>query len=107
LRRLLATTSSLADAHTERMRPGAYVLAAAMPETDRLWHTITAWWTEIEVLIVTGVTKRQDRGREHRDQVHQTIRRGFRNEHHDRARILLTGAARRAAPTTAQRLTSR
>jgi transposase len=33
LRRLLAA-ASLADAHTEKMRLGAYVLAARMPETD-------------------------------------------------------------------------
>ena len=38
------------------MRLGVSVLAANMPETDRLWATITAWWEAIEVLIVTGVT---------------------------------------------------
>ncbi len=39
LRRLL-TSGSLAEAHEHRMRLGAFVLAADMPETDRLWATI-------------------------------------------------------------------
>jgi transposase len=55
LRRLLAS-NSLADAAEQKLRLGAFVLAADMPETDRLWATITAWWEAIEVLIVTGVT---------------------------------------------------
>ncbi len=38
------------------MRLGAFVLAANMAETDRLWATIDIWWDAIEVLIVTGVT---------------------------------------------------
>ncbi|WP_104529180.1 transposase [Blastococcus saxobsidens] len=38
------------------MRLGAFVLAATIPETDRLWATIDAWWDAIEVLIVTGIT---------------------------------------------------
>jgi hypothetical protein len=31
---------SQADAHTEKVRLGAYVLAGRMPETDELWNTI-------------------------------------------------------------------
>jgi transposase len=55
LRRLLAS-NSLADAEEQKMRLGAFVLAADMPEIDRLSATIDAWWEAIEVLIVTGVT---------------------------------------------------
>jgi hypothetical protein len=40
LRRLLKT-SSLEHAHGERMRLGVLVAAVDMPETDRLWNTIT------------------------------------------------------------------
>ena len=58
LRRLLKT-SSLADAHDAKMLLGHYVQVANMPETDRLWNTICQWWSEIEVLIVTGVTNDQ------------------------------------------------
>ena len=52
-RRLLGT-GSLAEAHTEKMRLGAYVMAADMAETDKLYDTICAWWPAIEVLIITG-----------------------------------------------------
>ena len=55
LRTLLAC-GSLADAHEEKMRLGYYVMVADMAETWRLWETINAWWTEIEVFLITGVT---------------------------------------------------
>ena len=35
---------------------GCYVLAADMDETWRLWRTIEAWWSAIEVLITYRVT---------------------------------------------------
>ncbi|MGI8947317.1 MAG: transposase [Ornithinimicrobium sp.] len=38
------------------MRLGCCVIAADMPETWRLWHTINAWWPQILTLITTGVT---------------------------------------------------
>jgi len=47
---------SLADAYEEKMRLGYYVMVADMAETWRLWETINAWWTEIEVFLITGVT---------------------------------------------------
>lgn len=53
LRQPLAS-GCLADAHEQRMLLGLYVLAAGMPETDRLWTTITDWWPAIEVLLVTA-----------------------------------------------------
>lgn len=96
VRRLIAT-SSLAQAEQERLRLGAYVLAAVMPETDRLWNTITTWWTAIEVLIVTGVTNaRTEAANTSIKQIKRTGR-GYRNPEHYRARILLASAARRAA----------
>jgi len=94
LRQLLAS-GSLADAHEQKMRLGAYVLAADMPETDRLWNTITAWWEAIEVLIVTGVTNaRTEAANTTIKQIKRTGR-GYRNPANYRARILL--AARTAA----------
>jgi transposase len=96
LRRLLAS-SSLAEAHEQKMRLGAFVLAADMPETDRLWATIDAWWEAIEVLIVTGVTNaRTEAANTGIKQIKRTGR-GYRNAAHCRARILLANAARRAA----------
>jgi transposase len=96
LRALLAS-GSLADTHEHKMRLGAFVLVANMPETDRPWATITAWWEAIEVLIVTGVTNaRTEAANTGIKQIKRTGR-GYRNPANYRARILLAGAARTAA----------
>ncbi len=96
LRRLL-TSGSLAEAHENRMRLGAFVLAADMPETDRLWATIDTWWEAIEVLVVTGVTNaRTEAANTGIKQIKRTGR-GYRNADNYRARILLASAARTAA----------
>jgi transposase len=96
LRRLL-TSGSLAEAEEQRMRVGAFVLAADMPETDRLWSTVDAWWEAIEVLIVTGVTNaRTEAANTTIKQIKRTGR-GYRNASNYRARILLASAARTAA----------
>lgn len=106
LRRLLKT-SSLEHAHTEKMRLGVLVAAADMPETDRLWHTVRAWWPQIEVLVVTGVTNaRTEAANTSIKQIKRTGR-GFRNEHHYRARILLASAARVQRELQSQRTGSR
>jgi transposase len=79
------------------MQLGAFVLAADMPETDRLWVTIDTWWDAIEVLIVTGVTNaRTEAANTGIKQIKRTGR-GYRNPAHYRARILLASAARTAA----------
>ncbi|MDQ3899485.1 MAG: transposase [Actinomycetota bacterium] len=94
--RLLAS-GSLAEAHEQKMLLGTYVLAADMPESNRLWNTIDTWWDAIEVLLVTGVTNART------EAAHTTIKqikrtgRGYRNPAHYRARILRASAARRAA----------
>jgi transposase len=96
LRRLLSS-ESLTEAHEQKMLLGAYVLAAGMPETDRLWATIDAWWEAIEVLIVTGVTNaRTEAANTGIKQIKRTGR-GYRNANNYRARILLASAARTAA----------
>jgi transposase len=96
LRRLLAS-GSLTEAAEQRMRLGAFVLAADLPETDRLWATIDAWWDAIEVLIVTGVTNaRTEAANTGIKQIKRTGR-GYRNADNYRSRILLASAARTAA----------
>jgi transposase len=96
LRRLLAS-NTLAQAHDQKMLLGVYVLTADMPESNRLWNTIDAWWDAIEVLIVTGVTNaRTEAANTTIKQIKRTGR-GYRNPAHYRARILLASAARRAA----------
>ena len=95
--RALLTSGSLAVAHEQKMRLGLSVLAADMPETDRLWATITTWWEAIEVLIVTGVTNaRTEAANTTIKQIKRTGR-GYRNASNYRARILLASAARTAA----------
>jgi len=96
LRRLLAT-GCLIDAAEQKMLLGLYVLAADMPETNRLWSTITVWWPAIEVLIVTGVTNARTEAANTAIKQIKRTRRGYRNPAHYRARILLASAARRAA----------
>jgi len=96
LRRLLACTS-LTDAHQEKMRLGHYVQVADMTETDRLWNTLCRWWPAIEVLLITGVTNAKTEAANTSIKNIKRTARGFRNEHHYTARILLTSAARNAA----------
>ena len=93
LRRLLRS-SSLDTARTEKMRLGVFVLAAKMPETDRLWATVYTWWPAIEVLVVTGVTNAKTEAANTSIKQLKRSGRGFRNPHHYRARILLGSAAR-------------
>jgi transposase len=96
LRRLL-TSGSLADAHEQRMLLGLYVVAADLPESNRLWNTITDWWPAIEVLLVTGVTNARTEAANTSIKQIKRSGRGYRNPAHYRARILLASAARRAA----------
>jgi transposase len=96
LRRLLAS-STLAQAREHKMLLGLYVLAADMPETDRLWTTISDWWPAIEVLIVTGVTNARTEAANTTIKQIKRRGRGYRNPAHYRARILLASAARSAA----------
>ncbi len=96
VRRLLRT-GSLADAHEEKMRLGAYVMAANMPETDKLYDTICTWWSAIEVLIVTGVTNARTEAANTAIKNIKRTGRGFRNENNYRTRILLASAAKTAA----------
>jgi transposase len=88
---------SLADAHEEKMRLGYYVMVADMAETWRLWETINAWWTEIEVFLITGVTNARTEAANTSIKQLKRTGRGYRNAEHYKARILLRSAARRAA----------
>jgi transposase len=96
VRRLLKT-SSLADAHEAKMLLGHYVMVANMPETDRLWNTICEWWTEIEVLVVTGVTNARTEAANTSIKNIKRTGRGFPNPDNYKARILLRSAAKTAA----------
>jgi transposase len=96
LRRLL-NVHTVEQARTEKMILGCYVLAADMDETWRLWATIEAWWSAIEVLIEHRVTNARTEAANTGIKHIQRTGRGYRNPTHYQARILLTSAARRAA----------
>jgi len=96
VRRLLKT-SSLADAREAKMLLGHYVQVADMPETDRLWNTICQWWSEIEVLLVTGVTNARTEAANTSIKNIKRTGRGFRNPSNYKARILLRSAATKEA----------
>jgi transposase len=64
-----------------------------MKETWRLWHTIHAWSTAIEVLISTGVINACTEAANTRIKQTKRTGRGHRNPAHHQARILLTSAA--------------
>lgn len=96
LRRQLQTSTPV-DAHEAKMLLGHYVMVADTPETDRLWQTVITWWSEIEVLVVTGVTNARTEAANTGTKNIKRTARGYRNEHNHRTRILLTSAAKIAA----------
>ncbi len=61
------------------MRLGLSVLVADMPETDRLWTTITGWWEAIEVLIASGVTNARTQAANTTIKQIKRTGRGYRN----------------------------
>jgi transposase len=96
LRQLLHATD-LADLARRRELFDRAVTVAAMPETDRLAATITAWWPAVEVLIVTGITNARTEAANTGIKNIKRTGRGYRNPAHYKARILLASAARTAA----------
>lgn len=64
-----------------------------MPEIDRLLATINAWWDQIEVLLVTGVTNARTEAANTSIKQLKRTGRGHRDPAHYRARILLGTAA--------------
>lgn len=102
--RMLLATSTLQDAQQARMRLGVAVLAADMPETTKLWHTINDWWDEIEVFVRTRVTNAKTEAANTSVKQIKRTGRGYRNHEHYQARILLASAHRhgRRSPLTQQ-----
>ena len=103
LRMLLACTNP-DEAQQARMRLGVVVLAADMPETTKLWHTINDWWEEIEVFIDTRVTNAKTEAANTSVKQIKRTGRGYRNHDHYQARILIASADRhgRRSPLTQQ-----
>jgi transposase len=95
--RTLLNTSSLEDAGAAKNALADLVARAAMPETNRLYKTICRWWSEIEVLIVTGATTAKVEANNTAIKHIKRTARGYRNPDNYKSRILLRSAARMAA----------
>jgi transposase len=106
LRMLLASTD-LDAADTARGLLGCAVLGANMPETWRLWETVSAWWEEIETFIETRVTNARTEAANTAIKHIKRTGRGYRNHEHYQTRILLRSArqTRRRSPLNQQATT--
>jgi transposase len=95
--RALLRANSLADAASAKEELKALVEAAGRPETNKLYRTVSRWWKEIEVLIVTGATtgkvEANNTGIKH---IKRTAR-GYRNAGNYKSIILMRSAVRTAA----------
>ena len=79
-----ATPSSLKSASPKQARSGPV-------------HHLNAWWTEIEIFLITGVTNARTEAANTSIKQLKRTGRGYRNAEPYKARILLGSAARRAA----------
>lgn len=95
--RHLLTAGSTDEAWDHRRMLEGLVEATPTVETKRLLRTVTRWWTEMEVLIVTGATTAKVEANNTAIKNIKRTGRGFRNPVHYRSRILLRSAAQTAA----------
>ena len=100
--RLVLACRTLTDAATARQNLVGWVAAADTPETDRLWATLTVWWSAIEVSITSRVTNARTEAANTSIKHIRRTGRGYRNNTHYQTRILLRSAHR----TRQHRLTS-
>ena len=95
--RALLRTNSLADGAAVKEELRALVEAAGLAETKKLYRTVCRWWSEIEVLNVTGATtgkvEAKNTGIKH---IKRTAR-GYRNAVNYKSIILTISAVRTAA----------
>lgn len=97
--RLLLDTTSLQAAREARARLAGWVKAAHTPETDRLWNTLNVWWSAIEVFITSRVTNARTEAANTAIKHIKRTGRGYRNNQHYQARILLRSAHRTCGVT--------
>ena len=93
LRRVLKAPT-LDAAKAARTRLEGWVKAADTEETTRLWDTLNAWWPAVEVFITTRVTNARTEAANTAIKHIKRTRRGYRNNAHYQARILLRSAHR-------------
>ncbi len=95
--RLVLKATTLDAARVARTRLEGWVTAADTPETSRLWDTLNTWWPAIEVFIASRVTNARTEAAITAITAIKHIKRterGYRNNEHYQARILLRSAHR-------------
>ena len=92
--RLILASHTVEAARVAKARFDAWVTAADTDETDRFAATITAWWPAIEVTITTRVTNARTEAANTTIKHIKRTGRGYRNNAHYQARILLRSAHR-------------
>jgi len=97
--RLLLATTTLQAARDARTRLEDWVEAADTDETRRLWNTLNVWWAAIEVFITSRVTNARTEAANTAIKHIKRTGRGYRNNEHYQARILLRSAHRTCGAT--------
>ena len=92
--RLVLASPSLDQARDAKQRLEGWVKDADTDETTRLWDTLNAWWPAIEVFITTRVTNARTEAANTAIKHIKRTGRGYRNNEHYQARILLRSAHR-------------
>ena len=97
--RLLLHTTTIKAAREARGRLEDWVRAADTDETRRLWNTLNVWWSAIEVFITSRVTNARTEAANTAIKHIKRTGRGYRNNEHYQARILLRSARRTCGVT--------
>ena len=92
--RLVLASRSLDGARAAKERLEGWVTSADTDETRRLWDTLNAWWPAVEVFITTRVTNARTEAANTAIKHIKRTGRGYRNNQHYQARILLRSAHR-------------
>jgi len=92
--RLVLKAPTLDAAKAARTRLEGWVNASDTDETTKLWDTLNAWWPAVEVFITSRVTNARTEAANTAIKHIKRTGRGYRNNEHYQARILLRSAYR-------------
>lgn len=90
--RLILASRTLEEARAAKQRLEGWVTDADTDETTRLWDTLNTWWPAIEVFITSRVTNARTEAANTAIKHIKRTGRGYRNNEHYQARILLRSA---------------
>lgn len=92
--RLILASHTIDEAQAAKTRLEGWINAADTDETSRLWDTLCAWWPAVEVFITSRVTNARTEAANTAIKHIKRTGRGYRNNEHYQARILLRSAHR-------------